>query len=65
MKYLIAGYGNGRGSCYGINTGNCTCNNGSYSAPCGLKNEQDKACPKHCWVLVCSTAKVDPFGLNS
>ena len=33
--------------------------------PCGLKNEQDKSCPKHCWVLVCSTAKVDPFGLNS
>lgn len=64
MRYLIDGITQPLGDvCIGKYT--CKCNREStYTSICGLRYDQDQSCPKHCWVQVCTTAKVDPFNVD-
>lgn len=61
MEYLIKGSADDRLGCF-VWVGNCTCNTGStYNNNCGLKYDQNQACPDHCWSNLCTSADVDPF----
>ncbi len=43
----------------------CGCSCYTYKSNCGIRYDQEQACPKHCWSQVCTTAKVDPFNVDA
>lgn len=60
MHYLIEGNTQINTGCICYGCGGCPCD---HPYICGLRYDQEEACPKHCWSQVCTTAKTDPFNL--